>query len=189
MEPVKKETRGRKPLSEDTKLTKKQWTFVNLYCDKQGQATLREIAEEAGYGGSSAHTRAYELLNPKRSPHVVKAIRERRAELAEKYGIDYGRHMRDLQRIRDVALENGAYFAAVQAEYRRGQAANMYVSRSEVLHGSIDQMSKADVEKALAEVKKQLGEEEKVIEGEVIDSGSEVLEAVEDRLLTNTTRH
>jgi hypothetical protein len=106
-----------------------------------------------------------------------------------KYGIDYGRHMRDLQRIRDVALENGAYSAAVQAEYRRGQAANMYVSRSEVLHGSIDQMSKADVEKALAEVKKQLGEEEKVIEGEVIDSGSEVLEAVEDRLLTNTTRH
>ena len=97
--------------------------------------------------------------------------------------------MRDLQRIRDVALENGAYSAAVQAEYRRGQAANMYVSRSEVLHGSIDQMSKADVEKALAEVKKQLGEEEKVIEGEVIDSGSEVLEAVEDRLLTNTTRH
>ena len=189
MEPVKKETRGRKPLNEDTKLTKKQWTFVNLYCDKQGQATLREIAEEAGYGGSSAHTRAYELLNPKRSPHVVKAIRERRAELAEKYGIDYGRHMRDLQKIRDVALENGAYSAAVQAEYRRGQAANMHVSRSEVLHGSIDQMSKADVEKALAEVKKQLGEEEKVIEGEVIDSGSEVLEAVEDRLLTNTTRH
>jgi hypothetical protein len=68
---------------------------------------------------------------------------------------------------------------------------NMYVTRSEVLHGSIDQMSKADVEKALNEVKKQLGQEstEKVIEGEVLDTRSDVLETVEERLLGLTSKH
>ena len=67
----------------------------------------------------------------------------------------------------------------------------MYVTRSEVLHGSIDQMSKADVEKALNEVKKQLGQEstEKVIEGEVLDTRSDVLETVEERLLGPTSKH
>ena len=103
--------------------------------------TLRDIAAEAGYAAKSSHTRAYELLNPRLNPHVVKAVRERRQELAEKYSVDYGRHVRDLQRIRDAAIENGAYSAAVQAEYRRGQAADLYVSRSEIRHGSIDSMS------------------------------------------------
>ena len=72
----------------------------------------------------------------------------------EKYGINYRRHIRDLQTIRDMALENGAYSAAVQAEYRRGQAqGDIYVSKSEVRHGSIDSMSKEDVMKALEEIK------------------------------------
>ena len=52
------------------------------------------------------------------------------------------RHLRDLQRIRDLALENGAYSAAVQAEYRRGQAnGNIYINKSEIRHGTIDSMS------------------------------------------------
>ena len=62
--------------------------------------------------------------------------------------------MRDLQSIRDVALENGAYSAAVQAEYRRGQAqGDIYVSKSEIRTGSIDSMNKEDVLKALEEIK------------------------------------
>jgi hypothetical protein len=53
-----------------------------------------------------------------------------------------------------MALENGAYSAAVQAEYRRGQAqGDIYVSKSEIRHGSIDSMSKEDVLKALEEIK------------------------------------
>jgi len=61
-----------------------------------------------------------------------------------------------LQTIRDMALQNGAYSAAVQAEYRRGQAqGDIYVSKSEIRHGSIDSMSKEDVLKALEEIKNQ----------------------------------
>ena len=168
---------GRPRTTENTRLTKKQAEFVELVCTKEGQLTLRECAEKAGYKGGS-HTRAYELLNPRISPHVVAAVNARRKELAEKYAVDFGRHVKSLQIIRDESMQNGAFSAAVQAEFRRGQAAGLYVSRSEIRHGSIDSMSKAEVEQALAEIKKSMGG--KVIEGEVIDAGSEVVEGVSD---------
>jgi phage terminase small subunit len=135
-------------------LTRKQELFVKELVSKDGQITLRDAAINAGYSVSSAHTRAYELTNPHISPHVVAAIQSYRRELDEKYGITYQRHIRDLQVIRDMALQNGAYSAAVQAEYRRGQAqGDIYVSKSEIRHGSIDSMSKEDVLKALEEIK------------------------------------
>jgi hypothetical protein len=69
------------------------------------------------------------------------------------------------------SLANGAYSAAVNAERLRGQAAGLYVSKSEVRIGSIDQMSKAEVEKALAELKRNMG-------GTVLDAeGAEIVDA------------
>jgi phage terminase small subunit len=151
---VKTETRGRKKATADQALTRKQELFVKELVSKDGQITLREAAINAGYAAGSAHSRAYELTNPHMSPHVVAAIKAYRRELDEKYGVTYQRHLRDLQTIRDMALENGAYSAAVQAEYRRGQAqGDIYVSKSEIRHGSIDSMSKEDVLKALEEIK------------------------------------
>ena len=94
------------------------------------------------------------MTNPRHSPHVVKAIRDYRNELDQKYGVEYKRHLRDLQRIRDEALAAGAFSAAVQAEYRRGQAhGDIYVAKSEIRHGTIDSMSKDEVMKALKELK------------------------------------
>ena len=151
---IRYETRGRKPATIHTPLTRKQELFVKELVSKDGQITLREAAENAGYGLSSAHTRAYELTNPNISPHVVHAIREYRKQLDEKYGITLRRHSRDLQTIRDEALANGAYSAAVQAEFRRGMAqGDIYVNKSEIRHGSIDSMSKEEVMKALDEIK------------------------------------
>lgn len=151
---AKIETRGRKKATAAQPLTRKQELFVKELVSKDGQITLREAAINAGYSATSAHTRAYELTNPAISPHVVHAIQSYRNELDAKYGITYLRHIRDLQNIRDLALQNGAYSAAVQAEYRRGQAqGDIYVSKSEVRHGSIDSMSKDEVLKALEEIK------------------------------------
>ena len=149
-----RETRGRPPATTEQPLTRKQELFVKELVSKDGQITLREAAINAGYAVTSAHSRAYELTNPHISPHVVAAINAYRRELDEKFGVTYQRHLRDLQTIRDVALQNGAYSAAVQAEYRRGQAqGDIYVSKSEIRHGSIDSMSKEDVLKALEEIK------------------------------------
>jgi len=168
---------GRPRTTENTRLTKNQAEFVELVCTKEGELTLRECAQKAGYKGGS-HTRAYELLNPRISPHVVAAVKARRKELAEKYSVDFGRHVKSLQIIRDRALEDGAYSAAVLAEHRRGMAAGLYVSRSEIRHGSIDSMTKEEVQQALSEIQKSMGG--KVIQGEVIDAGSEVVEGVSD---------
>ncbi len=136
------------------KLTRRQELFVKELVSNDGQITMREAAINAGFPPSSAHTRAYEMTNPLICPHIVAAIKAYRDELDAKYGINYQRHVRDLQNIRDLAIQNGAYSAAVQAEYRRGQAqGDIYVSKSEIRHGSIDQMSKEEVMKALDELR------------------------------------
>lgn len=145
---------GPKVPLENRRLTRKQELFVRELVTKDGQITLTEAAINAGYAPRSAAVRASEMTNPRHSPHVVKAIREYRNELDQKYGVEYKRHLRDLQRIRDAALEAGAFSAAVQAEYRRGQAhGDIYVAKSEIRHGTIDSMSKDEVMKALKELK------------------------------------
>ena len=151
---VVKKRPGRPRVTTAQPLTRRQELFVKELVSKDGQITMREAAVNAGYPVSSAHTRAYELTNHHISPHVVNAIRAYRQELDEKFGVTYQRHLRDLQSIRDLALTNGAYSAAVQAEYRRGLAhGDIYVSRSEIRTGSIDSMSKAEVMVALKEIK------------------------------------
>jgi len=136
------------------KLTRRQELFVKELVSKDGQITLREAAINAGFPANSAHVRAHEMTNPNMCPHVVAAIQSYRQELDEKYGVSYQRHLRDLQLIRDLAIQNGAYSAAVQAEYRRGQAhGDIYVNKSEIRHGSIDSMSKEEVMKALEEIR------------------------------------
>jgi len=149
-----KKTRGRPKSTKNQPLTRKQELFVKELVSKDGQITMREAAINAGYPASSAHTRAYELTNHHISPHVVYAIKSYRQELDEKFGVTYQRHLRDLQSIRDLALTNGAYSAAVQAEYRRGMAqGDIYVSKSEIRTGTIDSMNKDEVMKALQEIK------------------------------------
>ena len=136
------------------KLTRRQEKFVKELVANDGLITLREAACRAGYPPRSAHSRAWELTNNNISPHVVAEIARYRDELDEMYAVGYKKHVRDLQKIRDLALAGGAYSAAVQAEYRRGQAqGDIYVSKSEIRTGSIDQMSRADVEKELERIR------------------------------------
>ena len=145
---------GRPKAHKAQPLTRRQELFVKELVSKDGQITMQQAAINAGYPASSAHTRAYELTNPHMSPHVVSQIQAYRTELDQKYGVNYQRHLRDLQTIRDVAMTNGAYSAAVQAEYRRGMAqGDIYVSKSEIRHGSIDSMTREEVLSALKEIK------------------------------------
>ena len=135
-----------------------QWTFIQELISNDGHITLTEAAIRAGYPKESASAIGSELTNPKKKPHVVAAIQEYRAELAEKYGTNFDRHMRDLQRIRDQALEAGNFGAAVSAEYRRGQAlGTIYVDRKEIRVGTIDSMSKDEVRRKLEEIKALYG--------------------------------
>lgn len=180
-EAQRRDPRGRKFATLDSPLTRKQELFVKELVSNDGHITYKEAAIRAGYPESSAHTRAYELTNPNKCPHVVAAIKRYRNELDQRFAITYSRHVRDLQKIRDVALENGAYSAAVQAEYRRGQAqGDIYVSKAEIRHGSIDSMSKEEVMKALDDLKETNGADIIDVTPAEDSDGSGVLPAVED---------
>jgi len=157
---VKKERKplGRPRKTEETPLTDRQIAFVKEFVSHDGMITKKQAALNAGYPEKSASVKASELTNPHLNPHVVAAIKRYRRELDEQYRVTYGRHIRDLQRIRDRALQDGAYSAAVQAEKARGQAqGDIYISKSEVRHGSIDSMSREEVEKALKDLADQYG--------------------------------
>jgi phage terminase small subunit len=144
--------------NENTPLTRKMERFVKEFVTNDGFLTKRECAIKAGYSKSSAHVKAYELTNPDLNPHVVAFMNKYKAEVDEKYGVSYGRHIRDLQKIRDEALEAGAFSAAVQAEKARGLAqGNIYVNKSEIRHGSIDSMSREEVEKELQKIRDTYG--------------------------------
>jgi phage terminase small subunit len=139
-------------------LNGKERLFVQEYVSGDGRVTLKQAAINAGYKPASASVMAWKMTNANVSPHVVAAIQAYRADLASKYNTSYERHMKDLQLIRDKALEAGAFAAAVQAEYRRGQAlGTIYVERKEIRHGTIDTMSKEEVQRKLDELKKLYG--------------------------------
>ena len=129
--------------------------FVEIFTSAAGTLTLTEAALQAGYKPSVASVKGSDLTNPDKFPHVVAAIQRRQAELNFKYGTTFERHMKDLQYIRDKAIEAGAWSAAVQAEYRRGQAlGTIYVDRKEIRHGTIDSMSKEEVQRKLEALRK-----------------------------------
>lgn len=153
-------------------LTDREMKFVEVWLTAAGRLSLREAAIEAGFPPTSAATVATRLTDPARSPHVLAFMKQRHEEINAKYLTTYEQHMQDLKMIRDKALEAGQYGAAVQAEYRRGQAlGTIYIERKEIRHGSIDAMSKEEVQKRLEELKRLYTRHgpKKLIESEVVD--------------------
>jgi len=130
-------------------LTEKQEKFCRIYATED--VTRTEAAKLAGYGDGTAAWAASRFLNGRDYPHVLVRIAEIKEELSRKYEVSFDGHVRQLAKIRDMALEKGNYTAAVAAEKSRGQVAGLYISRSEILVGKIDQMSREEV---LAEIAK-----------------------------------
>ena len=132
-------------------ITPKQEEFARIYVTED--VTQTEAAIKAGFSPKSAHAIASQLLNGVRYPHVIARIRELKMELARKYEVSFESHVTKLAQIRDEALQNNNYAAAVAAEKSRGQAAGIYVDRKEIMHGKIDQMSREDVERELDRIR------------------------------------
>ena len=146
------------------KLTTKQHKFAVLLVTKGDRMSAKECAIEAGFSEKSAQQAAANLTNPKMFPLVVNEIERLRREWEQKYKVTYGRHIRRLDVLSRGAEEAGNWAAAVAAEKSRGQAAGLYIDRKEILTGSIDQLSKAEVEEKLKEIEKQFSINTDVIE-------------------------
>ena len=151
-------------------LTEKQRIFVEIYTANEGRLTPTECARQSGYKQERANTTASELLNVKKSPKVVAAVMKRRNEISETHKVEMNKHVQELARLRDKALVEKSYSAAVNAERLRGQAAGLYIDRKEIRTGSIDSMSRDDVLKQL----KELG-----LTGEFKKEGNQTIISVE----------
>ena len=150
------------------KLTEKQIKFAELLVFNEGRKSPSECAFEAGYK-TRARQAASELRNPKYSPLVVKYIGELRAEVQEKYGVNFERHVGELAKIRDEALKKGAWSAAVNAEVARGKAGGLYVDQKLILSGNIDQLSEKELESRMKDI---LESHKTLIEGVEVESAT-----------------
>jgi len=133
-------------------LTDKQRKFALELITNEGRKTATECAVEAGYEKDSAHVRASELQNPKKYPLVVQYIGELRAEFQKKYEITYENHIAELGKIRNKALDDGAWTAAVNAEVNRGKAAGLYIEQKIIRTGKLDDLSEEDLDRRISEV-------------------------------------
>lgn len=136
-------------------LTEMQKKFARLYVESSygtGHLSNAEAALQAGYSPDSAYQRAYELLNPKICPHVVKYIGELKEDFRIKNNIDPDKHMARLNHLGQRAEEKGQYGVAGRMEELRGKVAGYYIDR-------IIQKNKTDAdltEEELEEKQRQL---------------------------------
>jgi len=139
----------------DKPLTEMQKKFARLYVESSygtGHLTNTDAAIQAGYSPESAYQRAYELLNPKICPHVVKYIGELKEDFRIKNNIDPDKHMARLNHLGQRAEEKGQYGVAGRMEELRGKVAGYYIDR-------IIQKNKTDAdltEEELEEKQRQL---------------------------------
>ena len=133
------------------KLTERQIKFAELLIYNEGRKSPSECAYEAGYK-TRPRQAASELRNPKIAPLVVKYIGELRAEIQEKYGINFEKHISELAKLRDDAQAKGAWSAAINAEIARGKAGGLYVDQKLVLCGNLDNMSEKELESKMKQI-------------------------------------
>ena len=82
----------------------------------------KEAAVGAGYSEKNA-ARAGSMLDSKANPLVSERIQALQKKAAKKVELDLSTHLTDLKDIREGAVRNGAWSAAVTAEVARGKAA------------------------------------------------------------------
>ena len=133
-------------------LTEQQMRFAQELVTNEGRKTKYECAIDAGYAKDSARTRASELTNPQKFPLVVKYIGELREEYQKKYEVTFDRHITELAKIRQEALKNKAWSAAVNAEVARGKAAGLYVEQKIIRTGKLEDLSAEELEVRMKQI-------------------------------------
>ena len=169
---------AKRGLAKKQQLTAKQEKFAQLFVHHD--LTKKECALRAGY--KSPGSTASILLHQPEYKHVQDRIAELTEAKQLKYGITFEKVSRDLQMIRDAALEDGAYGPAVQAEMGRAKLAGLMIDKKEIKTGKIDQMDREEVEARLRSLldKHELAAAQadtEMVEGEVVE------EVVEDEVL------
>ena len=130
------------------RLTEMQIRFAEIivFGGPDGPVSGREAATIAGYSAKRATQEASELQNPRLSPLVVQYIGALREEKLKKYEVTYDKHVAELGKIREAALNKGAFSAATNAEKNRGMAAGLYIDRKIIKTGKLEDLSEEELE-------------------------------------------
>ena len=133
----------------DKPLTDLQKKFARIYVEAfYGKEYLSntEVAVKAGYSPDSSYQRAYELLNPRISPHVVTYISKLKDDWKEKNNISPDKHMARLNHLGVLAEENKMIGVAVRAEELRGKVAGYHIDRQIIKQkGGIEDMTEEEL--------------------------------------------
>lgn len=73
-------------------------------------------------------------------------------------------HLKDLKKFGDTAANKNQFASAINAEFRSGQLAGLYVDKKEVTHNTLEGMSREQLEKRLSELEKKIGEGKNIID-------------------------
>jgi len=134
------------------KLTERQMKFAHEVVTNEGRKTATECAVDAGFEPEFARQYASKLQNPKLYPLVVKYIGELREEWQKKYEVTYDRHISELGKIRQQALNKGAWSAAVNAEVARGKAAGLYIEQKIIRTGKLEDLTTEELENRMKQI-------------------------------------
>jgi phage terminase small subunit len=112
-------------------LTAKQEAFALAYVEtgNASESYRRAYDVRPGTKESTINRTAKEIVD---NPKVAARIAELRAPAAEKAQLTLDKHLDDLMRLRNMAVKDGKWSAAINAEIARGKAAGLYVERTEL---------------------------------------------------------
>tara|TARA_B100000212_G_scaffold229937_1_gene174724 strand:+ start:6005 stop:6514 length:510 start_codon:yes stop_codon:yes gene_type:complete len=150
-----------------TDLTPKQKAFVDILVSNWGQMSKADAVRQAGYETKSpngAHEIGSRLTNPDKNPHVVRYLETKLLKEKSIYEKDKLKRYKRFEYLSNKAENKGQIGVAVNAEYRSGQMANMFVNQTEVKHVGLEGMSREQLEKRLGEIEKKIGQAKNIID-------------------------
>jgi hypothetical protein len=140
---------------EEKPLTGKQAAFVRWYTTP-GETLFNgtRAAEKAGYAGddNTLHVMAYENLH---KPHVARAIQIELSRSFSTANLSVERVLRDVELVRQLALREGKYQAALKASDLMGKYLKMWTQKIEHLH-TIEDASSEELLSLLGTLLKQV---------------------------------
>lgn len=111
-------------------LTPKQEAFALAYIETgNASEAYRRAYAAKGMTEKSINETASRLV---KNVKVAARIAELRAPVVEKAGLTLDKHLDDLLRLRNMAVKDNKWAAAINAEIARGKAAGLYVERTEL---------------------------------------------------------
>ena len=125
-------------LAGQKRLTDKQQAFLDNFMHKD--MTQTSAARKAGYANPGVD--AVRLL---RNPVVQERYQEMQEEARSRFGVTLEKSLRDLKKIRDLAIDREKYGDAIRAEELRLKATGLLVNKAHVLHERTDSMTREEI--------------------------------------------